>query len=390
MSCPHPVELSRALIAGIDDRLRAHLEICTHCSDEIEAHAAVARDVQRVPVVEPPHDHARSVRASLMAAARVPAPVARVRFAWAFAAGALAAAAVLAFVLLRKPADPAQTVAMHDVLLPHEGAALMRIASAEGETVRVAHGTVSVDATHARGKRVRMVTGDAELDGDGGFDVSVDRDHLRAVRVFSGRVELRAQGAPPRVLVAGERWEIELAKVDDAPPFEEVTAAEPVAIAAEPRKPARRSERKQRQQLSAKQDPAPPIARAKRPIELLFEEGWAKLAAGEATAAAAIFERAARSSPNDPLAEDAWFWQASSLARAKSGSAAGALDAFLTRYPSSPRAGEASAMLGWLVIDRDLDRAEKLFNAAASDRVASVRASATKGLDVVERRRAKE
>jgi hypothetical protein len=46
-------------------------------------------------------------------------------------------------------------------------------------------------------------------------------------------------------------------------------------------------------------------------------------------------------------------------------------------------------MLGWIMIDRDLDRAEKLFRAAESDRVASVRASATKGLAAVSARRAK-
>ena len=45
-------------------------------------------------------------------------------------------------------------------------------------------------------------------------------------------------------------------------------------------------------------------------------------------------------------------------------------------------------MLGWLVIDRDVDRAEALFQAAAKDRVAAVRASAEKGLAAVAHRRA--
>ncbi len=46
-------------------------------------------------------------------------------------------------------------------------------------------------------------------------------------------------------------------------------------------------------------------------------------------------------------------------------------------------------MLGWLVIDRDLDRAERLFRNAETDRVGSVRASATRGLAAVAARRAR-
>jgi TolA-binding protein len=128
--------------------------------------------------------------------------------------------------------------------------------------------------------------------------------------------------------------------------------------------------------------------RAKRPIEVLFERGWAELAAGDTRAAAGAFEQAIQAAPDDPLAEDAWFWRASALARAKDAAAARALDAFLARYPRSPRAGEASAMLGWLVIDRDLDRAEALFRAAAKDRVPAVRTSGDKGLAAVAQRRA--
>jgi outer membrane protein assembly factor BamD (BamD/ComL family) len=70
----------------------------------------------------------------------------------------------------------------------------------------------------------------------------------------------------------------------------------------------------------------------KRPIEVLYEQGWAALAAGR-TQDAVIAERAAASAPSDPLAEDAWFWRATALARAKHASAAGALEQFLARYP---------------------------------------------------------
>jgi hypothetical protein len=127
---------------------------------------------------------------------------------------------------------------------------------------------------------------------------------------------------------------------------------------------------------------------SKRPIEVLFDRGWAALAAGKPREAATAFEHAASSAPSDPLAEDAWFWRATALARAKSSDAAAAIEQFLDRYPRSNRAGEASAMLGWIVIATDLDRAEKLFTAAAKDRVPAVRASGEKGLAAVAKRRA--
>lgn len=396
MSCPNPVQLSRALVEGIDDRLRAHLDICTACSEEVAAHSAIARDMRNLPVVEPSPDHARNIRAALLTAARVPAPApSSTRFVWGFAAGVLAAAAVLAFVLMRPSEEQAPSLA-HAELIPHEGAALMRVASAEADIARLAHGTVTV----ARGKRTRVITGDADVEGDGSFDVHVDRDHLRAVRVLEGRVVVRAAGAAPKTLVAGERWEVELAQAEPPAPAPivpppVVDEPAPVDVVMAPTKPERAhhpkaSPLKQPPQIRAEPAvTAPKIVRAKRPIELLFDEGWAALAAGDAAKAAAVFDRAAKSAPDDPLAEDARFWHASALTRAKSSGAAAALDAFLARHGSSPRAGEASAMLGWLVIDRDLDRAERLFKAAENDRAAAVRASAKKGLGVVETRRAR-
>ncbi len=127
----------------------------------------------------------------------------------------------------------------------------------------------------------------------------------------------------------------------------------------------------------------------KRPIELLFDEGWSALASGDPRRAATAFEKAARTAPDDPLAEDAWFWRASALSQARASGASEALATFLKQYTRSPRAGEASAMLGWLLLERgDLDAAEARFRAAANDRVDRVRGSAAKGLAAVEQRRA--
>jgi hypothetical protein len=52
----------------------------------------------------------------------------------------------------------------------------------------------------------------------------------------------------------------------------------------------------------------------------------------------------------------------------------------------SQRRGEASAILGWLLVDAHRPReAEALFRAAAADPHANVRASARDGLDAIAR-----
>lgn len=89
------------------------------------------------------------------------------------------------------------------------------------------------------------------------------------------------------------------------------------------------------------------------------------------------------------LAEDACFWVGAAARRAAQTSAArDALDSFLRRFPSSARAGEAAALLGWILFEAgDLDGADRRFHQAAADRVPRVRDSATKGLTAVERKR---
>jgi TolA-binding protein len=436
---PSPIDLSRALVEGVDARLRAHLDICDECNEALATHASIADDVRQLPVVDPDEDRSRLLRASLFAAARTPAPSPRRGFFLGFAlAGGLAAAAVTAFLLARSPSEPAHIA--RGTIQPHDGAEVVHIDKPD-EIVRLSSGTITVKVaqldTH---ERFRVVIGDAEIESRGAaFDVRAKRDRLESVRVYDGRVEIRAEGAPPRTLVAGERWEIELAQntpaekgvdpgvidPDEAAPevaIVEPSVADPSAnpsVAepstakpsinapgtpsnrATPREPARAATKAAPSnaapskpapapsKIQATDKPSMPQARAKRPIEVLFDEGFATLTSGDPATAAQIFERAARSAPSDPLAEDASFWRASSLVRAKSSAATSALEGFLARYKSSPRVGEASAMLGWLVLDRDLDRAEKLFRTAETDKVASVRASATKGLAAVAARRAK-
>jgi TolA-binding protein len=459
--CPGPIELSRAALAnGIDDQLQAHLDSCARCTAALASHANVADEARLLPIVAPSPDHARLVRAALMTAARAPAVAAaprRLRLFGVGAATALAAAAIL-FVVIRRPASSTQ-VAYRGAIHAHDGAQFARVGGVPDEIVRLTRGTITVEVSplHA-GERFRVITADSEVEVRGtAFDVTAEDDKLAAVRVLHGKVEVRASGAAPKLLAAGERWEMKLAttELDDeklvaaAASKVEPNTGDSASQHADARADATGSARahiaRDASRGDASRDMPGDTARAaaradvtrdasrtkpgdtaradtartdkpgrtvapdkpaiatdasksplastqgapKRPIEILFEQGWAALAAGNPRDAATSFERAATSAPNDPLAEDAWFWRASALARAKSSAATGALEQFLARYPRSNRAGEASAVLGWIVIATDLDRAENLFTMAATDRVPAVRASAEKGLAAVAKQRGK-
>src|SRR5262249_54048233 len=95
------------------------------------------------------------------------------------------------------------------------------------------------------------------------------------------------------------------------------------------------------------------------------------------------------SAAGGPIAEDAGFWHAVTLARlGRSGVARDAWAAFLQRYPSSARAGEAPRALGWLQLGAGaggpaaapLPASPR--GAAAAERV---RTSARSGMDAVAR-----
>ena len=97
--------------------------------------------------------------------------------------------------------------------------------------------------------------------------------------------------------------------------------------------------------------------------------------------------RAFEAAPTSTIAADARYWEAGALARQGSvGKARVAMEEFLRRFPGSPRVGEVSAMLGWLLVEsHEWSAAERLFRAAESDRAPAVRGSATKGLTVTAR-----
>ena len=116
-------------------------------------------------------------------------------------------------------------------------------------------------------------------------------------------------------------------------------------------------------------------------------QGWDAMRQGELGQAAAAFSRAIALAPDGALAEDATFWHAVAVARLeRTQEAVAAFRSFLDAYPTSARAGEASAMLGWLFVDRhELDEARRRFRAAINDPHPSVQASARKGLEMLDK-----
>ncbi|MGH9884668.1 MAG: tetratricopeptide repeat protein [bacterium] len=124
------------------------------------------------------------------------------------------------------------------------------------------------------------------------------------------------------------------------------------------------------------------------PVEQSYDQAWGALRAGDFHRASGGFARVLLLAPDGPLVEDASFWRAVALARGqRAAEARSAFRDFLDSFGASHHAGEASAMLGWLLIDaRAFDEAAQRFTTAAADANPAVRRSARAGLDALARR----
>jgi TolA-binding protein len=167
------------------------------------------------------------------------------------------------------------------------------------------------------------------------------------------------------------------------PPAPIVPAPEPIVRRAPTVRPPKRVVVPPPAPVVIKQEPA-----ARPPIELAYEDAWDAMRHGSFSRAALQFARVLALEPDGSLAEDAAFWRPVALARAKQ--RALAITAFRDlldgRHVKSPHAGEASAMLGWLLIDdRKFDEATLRFRAAIDDASPAVRKSARAGLDAIAR-----
>jgi len=264
------------------------------------------------------------------------------------------------------------------------------------ELIRLSAGTISVEVTPlGAGERFRVVTGDGEVEVRGtAFDVTAHDDRLVAVRVVHGRVEVRPMRGAMVVLNAGGQWDAPQVPAGARPRPPTGPGAAPGAKAGpgpgHPRRPGRAPAAPR---VASSSRPPPPVAipAARSPAEQAFADGWDELRSGDAAAAASLFELSLAAAPHGALAEDATFWHAVALSRAgRRAGATRALAHFVAAFPGSARVGEASMMLGWLLLeDGDVDGAARALTVAEDDRSASVRARAEAGLVEVARRRAR-
>ena len=114
-----------------------------------------------------------------------------------------------------------------------------------------------------------------------------------------------------------------------------------------------------------------------------FGHAWSLLRSGDAKAAAAEFAEVERLAHGRDIEEDAaLYWRAVAVDRAGDGAGARTLfAAFLDRFPSSSRAGDAAAALGGLLLDAgDRHGARLAFERAARNPSPQVRAAAQDGL----------
>jgi TolA-binding protein len=355
-------------------------------------------------------DEAEHHRTSLLASADgVPqrSPSSRAPLFVAIGVVLATAAAVFLWLGLRTSDSPNSTANV----TPMGDASFERLESWPTYVVRVDSGRVRVEVV-AMQERERFIarTSDAEVETRRAtLEMGVAKGHLDSVDVSAGRAELRLSGSPPIYLSAGESWrptrtaEI-LAALPPATPAAPDIATDSETSPITPQETAPRGKRTPKTAHPRSVTPAgiettPPVgatpapatpASGPNPGELEFRAGMTALRSGDAASAVTSFAAACNAARGDALAEDACFWVGAAANRAgQSAVAREALTRFVQKFASSARVGEASALLGWLLYDAgDLDAAEARFQRAVTDRVPKVKASATKGLEAIRRRRA--
>ncbi len=405
---------------------------CARCSAEYRALQALAQDAKTAaPVPDALSRDARiEIGARLRTLASAPGP-GRAPLWWSgrralialalaipavttvvFWNGRRADHAVVAGARLEAPA-PEMPTAIGDTRATIRAIGPARFSRAQfqpDEIVRLDDGELELDITplHAH-ERFRVITGDGEIEVRGTrFKVSVIDDHLVAVRVWKGKVEVRSSGGAQAMLAPGDDWVREEQPVapracarsaiapNPPPPVMARDEASPRRMPAHQSPPSIRRHAKAKRVAAIIPAPKPlPAARDERPLIGLssFGHAWTLLRSGDAEEAAAEFAEVERLAHGRDIEEDALYWRAVAVERTDDSAGAQTLfAAFLDRFPSSSRAGEAAATLGRLLLDAgDRPGARKAFERAAREPSPRVRAAAQDGLRAaVDRGRALE
>ncbi len=392
---------------------------------------------KELPWERPDASRREAVRSALLVAAKDGAGTRAGRPWWlaggGFVAGAAAAAIVVLLLTRRdvRPPDEASHADSHAASIEASAQA-----NFEREVTTTAAGTDEIVHLHAgkvrlavgalsTGDRVRVETGNAEVEGAGDYEVAVAGDTLREVSVRSGSAKITVSGEQSVFLAAGQTWTSPVVTAEEIKPNPDkaapatatetgsgtatetgsgtatrtgagtrsagaAPASDPAAVAAaDPAPapapvavtaPAPASASGSDLGLAPASPPAPDTRHAA--IERYFQAGYALLRANKPDEAARELAAAADLDPDDALAADARYFEGVALARAKRpAEAEHALIGFLDHAKTSLRRGRASILLGHLLADRgDTKSARAWFDAAATDPDPGVVAAARAGL----------
>jgi hypothetical protein len=379
-ACPDEAALSRALTFGPDGALGRHLRTCASCQRTWSEWTQAIALARTLPANLPPEASREELRVALLAAAGGEPVTAARGAAWMGGAALLTAVAVVALWLGHRHHE--QPVARsHASIAPAVGTRYAVVSPRPRETVRLWQGALALEVDPlGPGERFIVEVGDGEVEVRGTkFEVVARADRLVRVGVTHGRVEVRPNGAALVVLEAGQTWAAPVERrQDDATVL--ATAAPPIA-----RRPASREPEARTRRVAQRAPTGVEGSTRQRQQEAQYDDAWDALREHDYKKAADGFARVTSGSPAGPLADEATFWRATALAR--SGDAAAAIPAFrelLDAYPKSPRRGEASAILGWLLMAAHAPtEAADRFRAAIDDAHEDVRASAREGLEAL-------
>jgi hypothetical protein len=402
--CPAAWELSRALAEDGHVDVAVHVSGCGRCAAAWSDLARTSAAARELPSPRMDEETRHRIEAGLLgeasliaqASGLVPDPRAWWRRATAILAtcGIAAAALVVTSSRLRGHRESSSGVLASLASIRAVGAATFsRLQPPPDEIVRLDAGILEIEVgAPLGGRRFRIATDDAVIEAaEGRFSVEAETRTLVAVRVFAGYAEVRAHGGHAG-LHAGDEW----ARVaSHAERRLEEPVASPRPTGAVPRSPSASQHAPARAPSRAIDlapgDPIPSqpprASSASAPRRASFERGWRLLRSGEPARAAEAFGEVDAQSGGDAISEDASFWQAVALARAKMPDEARVtLLHFVSRFPGSERIGEASAMLGWMLLESgDAEGARRAFERAKNDRVDRVRTSARSGLERLDR-----
>lgn len=355
--------------------------------------------VREVVAPLPPDARRDALRAQVLASARAQgvlhvAEPRRGRRSIVAAVGATLAVAAGVWLVLARDAAPA--VHSHgSVRALGDATKFQTTTRSPDEVVMLYDGSIEITVAplHA-GERFRVLVGRDEIEVRGTQFIATARDGMLVdVTVSHGVVEVRPQFGAMAVLTSGEVWRgpvAELARPAPAanpppPPaaLDPVEALPRTAEASRPRPKAPKAVAPRPPvEVAPPEKPRSPDATAEvLPQERAYIDGWTAMREARFDEAAKLFLRVQLLDPDGTLAEDATYYYAVALARAKSEQAVGAFREMLARYPQGSRAGRANAMLGWLLVDaKQAAEAERRFRAALADPDDDVRESAEAGL----------